>query len=114
MRRAGPRSIVLTAIAVDLLAAYYGDMALAEQDGLDRGRARNREDDDRHMVLPGKREGSRVHDLEVAFDRFVVGEPIVAFGARVLLRIGAVDTIDISCLEHGVAAHFGRAKDGGG
>src|SRR5689334_25059538 len=67
--------------------------ALAAQNGRNRTRLADREHDDRHTVFPGKREGRRVHDLEIALDRLLVGQTIVALSLRVLLRVRAVAAV---------------------
>ena len=48
------------------------------QDRGDRARRMDRTDDDRESALASEREGGGVHDLEVAPDRLVVGQPVVA------------------------------------
>ena len=55
-----------------------GDVPLAAQDRLDRAAFPDRKHDDRHPVFPGKREGRRIHDLQVAIERLLVVEAVVA------------------------------------
>ena len=75
--------------------------------GLDRPRLPDREHDDRHPVLAGKREGGRIHDLQITFDRLLVGQAVIADGLWVLLGIGAVDAVDVGGLQHRLGADFG-------
>ncbi len=74
----------------------------------------DREHDDRDAVVAHQRDGRGVHDLQVARQHFVIGEPLVAGGGGVLLRIGGVDAVDLRALEQRVAAHLGGAQRGGG
>src|SRR5438270_9122922 len=82
----------------------------AAQNGRNRTRLADREHNDRHTIFPGKREGRRVHDLEVALDRLVVGQALVTLGLWVQLRVGAVNTVDIGGLQKGVTIHLGGAE----
>src|SRR6476659_11358743 len=72
---------------------------LAAQNGSDRTRLADREHDDRHTIFPGKREGRRVHDLQLAPDRLLMAQAVVTCRARILFGICAIDPVDISGLE---------------
>src|ERR1700691_6329847 len=91
--------------------ADSGEVTLATQDGLERTGLADRKNDDRHVVLPGKRERRRIHDFQVAIERFLVGEPIIAFRRRIPLGIGGIGSVHVGRLEHGIAAHLGGAED---
>src|SRR6516164_2409426 len=73
----------------------------------------DREHDDRHTIFPGKREGSGIHHFQVALDCFLVGQAVIAFGVLVLLRIGAVDSIDVGRLEYRLGADLCRGQHRG-
>src|SRR5580693_7196022 len=85
-----PGPLLSTALA-KRASADNGEVPPPAQDGLDGALFPDREHDDRHTVFPGKREGRRVHDLEVLFQRFLMAETVIALGAGVLFRIGGVD-----------------------
>src|SRR3981081_2224289 len=72
-----------------------GRSPFAAQHGLDRAFRTDREHDDRYTVFAGKRKGGGVHDLQVAVDRFLVGEPLVARRLGVEFRGGGVNAADI-------------------
>src|ERR1700744_4925411 len=76
-------------------SADRGEMTLAAQDGLDRTALPDRKNDDRHTVLPGKRERRCIHDFEVAVERLLVVEMLVALGARVALGVRRIDAVDV-------------------
>src|SRR5215475_12568826 len=80
----------------------------------DRSFFADREHDDRHPVLPSKREGGTIHYFQIALERLLMRQAIVALGIAILLRIGAVDTVDVGGLEHGLRTEFGRPQHGGG
>src|ERR1700720_3888534 len=92
-------------------SADRGEVTLAAQDGLDRTGLPDRKNNDRHTVLPGKREGRRIHDFQFAVERFLVVEMIVTLGARIALGIRSIDPVDVGRLENRIAAHLGRAQD---
>src|SRR6516162_10551761 len=92
-------------------SADRGEVTLAAQDGLNRTGLPDREDNDRHTVLPGKREGRRIHDFQVAVERFLVVKMVVALGGRIALGIRGIDAVDIGRLENCVATHLGSAQD---
>ena len=48
--------------------------------------------------------------LQVPLDRLLVAEPVVALGLGVLLRVGAVDAVDIGGLEHGLRIPVSAAR----
>src|SRR5262249_9406700 len=85
-----------------------GGASLPAQHCRDRSFLPDREHDDRHTVFPGKREGGGVHDLQVAFDRLLMGQAPVAFGVFVLVGVRIVDPVDIGRFEHGFGTDFGR------
>ena len=74
----------------------------------------DREHDDRHTVFAGKRERGRIHDLQIAVEGLLMARCVITLRLRVLLRIGAIDAVDIGGLENGVASHFGGAQHRGG
>src|ERR1700722_6662436 len=72
-------------------AADDGRSALSAQHGFDRAARGDREHDDRYTVFAGKRKRCGIHDLEVALDRLVMGQPLESGRGLVGLRVGAVD-----------------------
>src|ERR1700733_14891546 len=84
-------------------SADSGEVTLPAQDSLDRAVLADRENDDRHPVLAGKRERRAIHDLQVAVERLLMVEALVALGLRLALRIGGINPVDVGRLEHGVA-----------
>src|ERR1700727_3119699 len=102
------RSLLLWCFAP---SADRGEVTLAAQDGFDRTALPDRKNDDRHTVLPGKRERCRIHDFKVAVERLLVVEMLVALGARVALGVRGIDAVDVRRLENGVAFHLGRTQD---
>src|SRR6516162_3664637 len=91
-------------------AGNDGAASRPAQDRADRTRFGDREYDDRQRRLAGKRECGRVHDLVAALQRLRVGQAVKARGQSILLRIGAVDSIDIGRLQHGLRIDFGGAQ----
>ena len=94
-------------LSADAASADQGGAALAAQNCRNRTRLADREHNDRHTIFPGKREGRRVHHLQIALDRLLVAQAVVSLGLGVLLGIGTVDAVHVRCLEHGIAVHFG-------
>ena len=93
-----------------LLRHHVSRPPLPEQRGADRAGLVHREDDDRDAVVAREREGGGVHHLQVLGDRLVVGEALVARRARVFLRVGGVDAVDLRRLHHRVAGELGGAQ----
>src|SRR5580658_11369294 len=93
------------------LLADDGKAPFSAQHLLDRTLLPDREYDDRHTVFLGKREGRGIHDLQALIQGLLMAQPIIAFGLRVLFRIGGIDAVDVGGLEDGLAAHLGRAQD---
>src|SRR5215469_18013873 len=106
--------------AGELSLLRRGQRALADgrevpssaQDVLDRAMLADREHDDRHTVFLGKRERSRIHDLQPAIHGFLMVEPVKALGFGIMFRIRRIDAVDIGGLEYGVALHLGRPQNG--
>src|SRR3712207_9333762 len=65
----------------------------------DRARGVNAADDDFELALAGQGKGGRVHDLQIARDRFVMGEAVIAHGLGIGFRIGRIDAIHLRRLE---------------
>src|SRR5262245_40019461 len=63
----------------------------------------DREHDDRHTIFPSKREGGGIHHFQVALDRLARRQTVVAHGFLVLLRVGAIDPIDVGRFEHSLS-----------
>src|SRR5271170_7605845 len=101
-----PRSVRSPSPADFRPSADRGEVALPAQDGLDRTGLPDRKNNDRHTVLPGKRERRRIHDFQVAIERLLMIEALIPLRVRIALRIGSIDAVDIGCLEHGVAPHL--------
>src|SRR5439155_487404 len=53
------------------------------------------EDDDRQLVVHAERDRGRVHDLEPPVQHVDVGHVRQPLGARVALRVGRVDAVDL-------------------
>src|SRR5580704_19206108 len=81
-----------------------GEVPLAAQDRFDGAVFPDRKDDDRHPVLPGKRERRRIHDLQVSIQRLLMIEAFVALRCRIPLGISSIDAVDVGRLEDGVAS----------
>ena len=94
-------------------SADRGEVTLAAQDSLDRAGLSDRKNNDRHAVLSSKRERGGIHDFQVAVERFLVVEMLVALGARVAFGVRSIDAIDIGRLEDRIALHLGCAQDRG-
>src|SRR5271154_4796007 len=95
-------------------SADRGEVPLPAQNGLDRAMLPDRKNDDRHTVLPSKRECRGIHDFQVSVERLLMVETLVSLRIRIALGIGSIDAIDVGRLEHGVAPHFGGAQYGRG
>src|SRR5215472_12639049 len=81
-------------------SADRGEVTLAAQDSLDRAGQSDRKNNDRHTVLSSKRERGGIHDFQVAVERFLVAEMLVALGARIAFGIRSIDPVDVGRLEH--------------
>src|SRR5262245_14693953 len=87
-----PESIRATepfACAAACLSTDQRRAAFATQNRRDRTWHADRKHDDRHTVFPGKREGGGVHDLQIAIERVLMAEPVIAFRFGVLLWVSA-------------------------
>src|SRR5947208_6639495 len=91
--------------------ADRGEVPLAAQDRFDGAVFPDRKDDDRHPVLPSKRERRRIHDLQVSIQRLLMIEAFVALRRRIPFGISSIDAIDIGRLEDRIASHLGGAQD---
>src|SRR6516162_7797902 len=93
--------------------ADHGETSLSAQYRGDRPLLTDREYNDRHTGFPSKGKGCGVHNLEAARNRLLVGQALVTMRIAVLLRVGAVDAVDVSGLEHGIGADLGGAQNRG-
>src|SRR5262249_41071008 len=80
----------------------------------DRSLFADREHDARHTIFPSRREGGAIHYFQVAFERLLMGQPVKAFGTAIVLRVGAIDAVDIGGLEHRLGTELGGPQHGGG
>src|SRR6476661_11230799 len=71
-----------------------GEVPLAAQDRFDGAVFPDRKDDDRHPVLPSKRERRRIHDLQVSIQCLLVIEPLEALRRRIPFWISSIDAVD--------------------
>src|SRR5262249_46649904 len=60
----------------------------------------------RKTVVPSKRDGRAVHDLEVASQNLSIRQTIVANGLGILARIRRIDPVHLGGLRHGIASHL--------
>src|SRR5262245_36918947 len=112
-----PRACRLRMTAGELptvLIADDGGASFSAQNRRDRSLFADREHDDRHPVFLGKREGGGIHHFQVALDRLLVGQTVVALRRLILFGIGAVHPVDVGGLEHRVGTDFSGPQDGRG
>ena len=83
-------------------------------DALERAGLEDAEHLDRQLLVAAQRERGRVHHLQVLDDRLVEADLGVARRARVLLRVGGVDAVDLGRLQHDLRADLGAAQRGRG
>src|SRR5215467_8201070 len=83
------------------------------QHGLYGALLSDREDNDRHPVFSGKREGGTVHDPEILLDGLLVADFFVTLGFRVFFGVSGVNTVDIGGFEHGLRLQLSRPQHGG-
>src|SRR5512146_1270175 len=79
---------------------------LAEHHAAQRAGFEDAEHVERQLLVPAQRERGRVHDLEVAHDRLVEADAREALRARIALRVGGVDAVDLRRLEHDLGAQL--------
>src|SRR2546430_9035435 len=89
-----------------------GGAPFSAQHRRDRSLFADREHDDRHTVFPSKREGGAIHYFQVALERLLVSQAVVALGGSVLLGVRAIDAVDVGGFEHCLSAQLGRAQHG--
>src|SRR5258706_7985572 len=89
-------------------------LVLAGHDAPQRVLLEDAEDVDRQLLVAAQRERRGIHDLEVSLDRLVEADAGVTLRARVGLRIGGVDAVDLGGLEHDLRGHLATAQRGGG
>src|SRR3989440_1611308 len=70
----------------------------------------NAEHVDRQFLVAAQRQRGGIHHLEVARDRLVEADPAVALRARVALRVGGVDAVDLGALEHDLGPDLAAAQ----
>src|SRR5262245_36835763 len=86
---AASRSSAMSCELLETLADHRCASA-PSQHGFDRTGLRDRENDDRHQVLAGKREGGGVHHFEPARDRLLMRDAVETVGRGVLLGVGRI------------------------
>src|SRR5215472_12915456 len=59
----------------------------------------DREHQNRNAVFARQRDGGGIHHLKVAREHIEIGEPLKTFGSPVLVRICAVDAVDLGRLQ---------------
>ena len=85
-------------------------LVLALHHALERAGLEDAEDADRKLLVAAERERGRVEHLQVLDDGFIEADPRVARRAAVLVRIGAVDAIDLGRLEDDLGTDLGAAQ----
>src|SRR5436190_6313078 len=102
------RSAITTAMPASCRKSYVNQRALVlAEDHAPQGIfLEDAEHRDRQLLVAAQRERGRVHHLQVAHDRLVEGELRVALRARIALRVGGVDAVDLGRLEHHLGAHL--------
>src|SRR5213075_3279820 len=81
-------------------------LVLTEDHAAQRVLLEDAEHVDRQFLVAAQREGGGVHHLQVAHDRFVKADFGVALRARILVRIGGVNAVDLSRLDDDLGAHL--------
>src|SRR6267378_7137143 len=104
------RSAITMALSGGKSYVNQGALVLAEHHPAQRVLLEDAEDDDRQLLVPAERQRRGVHDLEVAHDRLVEADAGKALGARVLVRVGGVDAVDLGGLDHDLRAHLAAAQ----
>src|SRR5664279_6076038 len=82
-------------------------LVLSLHDALERARLEDAEYADRQLLVAAERKRGRIDHLAVLDDRLVEADPRVACRVRILLRVGAVDTVDLGRLQHDLGADLG-------
>ena len=72
------------------------------------------ENDDRHLVVHAKREGSGIHDLQLLLQGVEIADIGKTFRLRIFLGIGIVDAVDLGGFEDDFGADFIGAQSGSG
>src|SRR3954451_4520600 len=91
--------LISAMVMVVPLNVYERALVFAGHHASQRSGLENAEHPYRQLLITAQREGSRIHDLQVAGDGLVEGNFVIARGARVLGGVGGVDTVDLGGLE---------------
>ena len=67
---------------------------------------------ERHTIFPSKREGGAIHYFQLAFQRLLMGQAVIAFGIAIVLRVGAIDAVDIGGFQHRLGTELGCPQHG--
>src|SRR5688572_2198816 len=87
---------------------------LAEHHAAQRARLENAEDRDRQLLITAQRERGGVHHFQITRDCLVEADLGIALGARIAVRVGGVDPIHLSSLQHDLGTHLAAAQRGSG
>src|SRR3990170_4110528 len=85
-------------------------LVLARDHPAQRARLEDAEHGDRQVLVAAQGERSGVHHAQVARDGFVEADFHIALGARVALRVGGVDAVDLGGLDDDLGAHLAAAQ----
>src|SRR3546814_109458 len=69
---------------------------------------------DGQFLIAAQSESRGIHDFEAAYDGLVETDAGIPRGGGILVRIGAIDTVDLGCLEYDFSADFSPAQGGCG
>src|SRR6478672_10178920 len=103
---------LMSAIVIAGPSSHVDERAfvLAFDDALERAGLEDGKHPDRQLLVAAEGERGGVEHLQVLDDRLVEADPLVAYRARVLVRVGVVDAVDLGRLEDDLRPDLGPAQ----
>src|SRR5688572_29317376 len=110
-------SVLFLSSAITMATPSYVNqrtLVLAQHHAPQRVLLEDAEHVDRQLLVAAQRQRGRVHHFQVARDGLVEAYLRIALGARIALRVGGVDAVDLGSLEDDLRADLAAAQGGRG